>query len=138
MQRWTAPLLMTLTLVAGCASKDTRVTAQDKEYVPPASTEPWKIGGVFDQKDSSIAILINGENVLRSRFPPFTPHLTAEGKYSDRAVATVCKFSSDVIANKKSAWEARLAEAIVSKAMKTGGNSCNVTVDGAAAATLYF
>jgi len=130
---------MTLAALAGCAGKkDTRVFAQDKEYVPPSATAPWKIGGVFDKEDYSVAISFNGESVLRGRFPPYTPRLTAEGKYNDRAVATLCKFSSGIIASKGGGWQERLAEGIVSKATKAGGNTCDVTVDGQAAATLYF
>lgn len=130
---------MSLGALAGCAGKkDTRVFAQDKEYVPSSSAAPWTIGGVFDQKDYSVAISFNGESVLRGRFPPYTPRLTAEGKYNDRAVATLCKFSSGIVAGKGGGWQERLAEGIVAKATKAGGNTCEVTVDGQAAATLYF
>ncbi len=129
---------LALAALAGCAGKkDTRVFAQDKEYVPPSSTAPWKIGGVFDTKDQSIAISVNGESVLRGRFPPYTPRWSAEGKYDDRPVATLCKFSSGII-DKGGGWQERMVEGIVSKATKAGGNACEVTVDGQAAATLYF
>jgi hypothetical protein len=127
-----------LAVVGGCASKDTKVVAQDKEYVPTSGAAPWKIGGVFDQDDYSIAISVNGESVLRGRFPPYTPRLTAEGKYNDRAVAPLCKFSSGIIAKKGGGWQERLVEGIVSKTTSTGGNTCDVTVDGQAATTLYF
>jgi hypothetical protein len=135
MKAGTIVMLMALSVAAGCAPKNTKVFAQDKEYVPPEATGPWKIGGVFDEKDHSVVISFNGENVLRGRFPPYTPRLTAEGKYQDRAVSTVCKFSAGII---QGGWQAQVAEAIVSKATKTGGNACEVTVDGLAAATLYF
>ena len=129
---------MALGALAGCAGKkDTRVFAQDKEYVPPASATPWKIGGVYDKKDQSIAISVNGESVLRGRFPPYTPRLTAAGKYNDLPVATLCKFSQGII-DGGGGWQERLAEGIVSKATKAGGNTCDVTADGQAAATLYF
>ncbi|HEY5806469.1 MAG TPA: hypothetical protein VIT67_00785 [Povalibacter sp.] len=123
-------------VLAGCAAKNTKVIAPDKEYVPPASTSPWKIGGVFDEKELTVVISFNGENVLRGRFPPYTPRLTTEGKYQEKAVATVCMFSSGIIG--KGGWQEQLAEAIVAKTTRTGGNSCDVTVDGQAAATLYF
>lgn len=122
----------------GCAAKNTKVVAQDKEFVPPSSSTPWKIGGVFDTADQSIAISVNGESVLRARFPPYTPRLTAQGKYNELAVATLCKFSSGIVAVKGSSWQERVAESIVSKTTKAGGNTCDVTVDGQAAATLYF
>jgi len=139
MKQWIAiAAAVTVASLAGCASKDTIITAQDKDYVPPAGTTPWTIGGTFNQDDSSIAISVNGESVLRGRFPPFTPRLSAEGKYNDLPVAALCKFSSDVIASRKSGWQARIAESIVAKATSTGGNACEVTVDGQAAATLYF
>lgn len=124
-------------MAAGCAPKNTKVFAQDKEYVPPAGTAAWTIGGVFDEEEYTVVISVNGENVLRGRFPPYTPRLTAEGKYQERAVATVCMFSSGVI-GKGGGWQAQLAEAIVAKSTKTGGNTCEVSVDGQAAATLYF
>ena len=127
-----------LVALSGCARKDTRVIAQDKEYVPPAAESPWRIGGVFDKSELTVVISVNGENVLRGRFPPYTPRLTAQGRYDDKPVATLCKFSSDVIAGKRSGWQERLAETIVSKTTSTGGNTCDVTVDGQAAATLYF
>ena len=126
----------TLALLAGCAEKNTKVFAQDKEYVPPTATTPWKIGGVFDEEQYTVVISFNGENVLHGRFPPHTPRLTAEGKYQDKAIGTVCMFSSGVIG--KSGWQVQLAEAIVSKATKNDSNSCEVTVDGQPAATLYF
>lgn len=122
--------------LSGCAAKNTKVFAQDKQFVPPAGTAPWMIGGVFDEEQYTVVISFNGENVLRGRFPPYTPRLTAEGKYQEKAVAAVCMFSSGVIG--KSGWQVQLAEAIVSKATKAGGNSCEVTVDGQAAATLHF
>lgn len=127
-----------LTAMSGCARKDTRVFAQDKEYVPAESAPPWKIGGVFDKKEHTVVISFNGENVLRGRFPPYTPRLTAQGKYNELPVATLCKFSSHVIAGKGGGWQERLAETIVAKTTSTGGNSCDVTVDGKPAATLYF
>jgi hypothetical protein len=138
MKPWMAIVVAIISAAAigGCAQKNTKVFAQDKEYLPPASASAWKIGGVFDEKEYTVMISFNGENVLRGRFPPYTPRLTAEGKYLDRAVATVCMFSSGVIG--KSGWEVQLAEAIVAKATRTGGNSCDVIVDGQAAATLYF
>lgn len=137
MKPWMALFMSaSVVLATGCAEKNTKVFAQDKEYVPPTASTPWKIGGVYDEKDYTVVISFNGENVLRGRFPPHTPRLTAEGKYQEKAVATVCMFSTGVIG--KSGWQVQLAEAIVSKATKTGGNSCEVTVDGQAAATLYF
>ena len=123
-------------MLTACAPKNTKVIAQDKEYVPAAAANPWKIGGVFDEKEYTVVILFNGENVLRGRFPPHTPRLTAEGKYQDKSVATVCMFSSGVIG--KSGWQVQLAEAIVSKATKNNSNSCEVSVEGQPAATLYF
>jgi hypothetical protein len=124
--------------MGGCARKDTRVFAQEKEYVPTPSSSPWKIGGVFDRKDQSIAISVNGESVLRGRFPPYTPRLAAEGKYDDRPVATLCKFSSGIIDQGGGGWQERMVEGIVSKATRAGGNTCEVRVDGQTAATLYF
>jgi hypothetical protein len=131
-----ALLACTVALLTGCAEKNTKVIAQDKEYVPPTASTPWKIGGVFDEEQYTVVISFNGENVLRGRFPPHTPRLTAEGKYQDKAIGTVCMFSSGVIG--KSGWQVQLAEAIVSKATKNGSNSCEVTVEGQPAATLYF
>lgn len=131
-------LAAAVTAMSGCASRDTRVFAQEKEYLPAASAQSWKIGGVFDRKEHTIVISFNGENVLRGRFPPYTPRLSAQARYNDMAVATLCKFSSDIIASKGAGWQERLAEAIVAKGMSTGGNSCDVTVDGKPAATLYF
>lgn len=138
MKAWMAMTMVACVAMSGCAPKNTKVVAQDKEYVPPATTSPWKIGGVFDKADNSIAISVNGESVLRGRFPPYTPRLTAEGKYNNLAVATLCKFSTDIIARSGGGWQERIAEGIVSKATKAGGNTCDVTVDGQAAATLYF
>ncbi|HEY6643034.1 hypothetical protein [Povalibacter sp.] len=139
MKQWMAITIGVAVCVAssGCA-RSTKVVAQDKEYVPPSSASAWTIGGVFDSEDDSIAISVNGESVLRARFPPFTPRLTAEGKYNDLSVATLCKFSSGIIASKRGGWQERVAESIVAKATKSGGNTCDVTVDGQAAATLYF
>lgn len=134
-------IIVAVLAIAGasaCSPKNTKVFAQEKEYVPPAATAPWKIAGVFDQEEFTVVISVNGENVIRGRFPPYTPKLTAEGSYEGKMVNTVCMFSTDVIARRKSGWQVQLAEAIVSKATKTGGNTCEVKVDDQPAATLYF
>ncbi len=124
--------------LAACAAQDTKLYAQEKEYVPPQAEAPWKINGEFDKEEYTVAISINGENVIRSRFPPYTPRLTAEGQYDGRSVQTLCMFSTDVIAGRNSGFELQLAQAIVAKTTRTGGNTCEVQVEGQPAATLYF
>jgi hypothetical protein len=137
MRKWLLMAPLCLLTLGGCA-RNTQVVAPGKEFVPADSVAPWKIGGTFDKRDTTIVIHINGENVLRGRFPPMTPRLTADGTYQGKAVRAACAFSSDVIAKKSSGFELQIAEAIVSKATKTGGNTCELTVDGRPAATLYF
>ncbi|MGH8177229.1 MAG: hypothetical protein ACREV5_13295 [Steroidobacter sp.] len=129
-------VIVAILTASACSSKNTRVFASEKEYVPPTATTPWKIGGVFDEEEYTVIISVNGENVLRGRFPPHTPRLTVEGKYDGKTLAAVCMFSSGIIG--KSGWQAQLAEAIVSKATKTAGNTCEVKVGEQLAATLFF
>lgn len=134
---WIAFALTSVIAVSGCA-RNTQVVAPEKEYVPTESATPWRIGGVFDKKDTSVVISINGENVIRGKFPPMTPRLTADGKYNNKSVRATCAFSSDVIARKNASLGFQIAEAVVSKATKTGGNTCDIAIGGHPATTLHF
>jgi hypothetical protein len=140
MKHWTlacVAMALTVSSLGGCA-RNTQVIAPEKEFVPAGSSTPWKIAGVFDKKDTSVVISINGDNVIRGRFPPMTPRLTANGTYGGKPIHTTCAFSSDVIAGRNAGFRLQIAEAIVSKATKSGGNTCDVTVGGQPATTLYF
>jgi hypothetical protein len=121
-------------VLAGCAS--TKVIAPEKEYTPPGETTAWKLGGVFDTRAKSVAISINGDNVINSAFAPFTPRLTAQGKYSGKVVQAHCAFASGVLGT--GGLRSKIAGSIVSRATNTGGNTCDVTIAGQAATTLYF
>ena len=133
-------LAVTLSTLSGCASKppkDTTLRAAEKPYQGKDMTAPWRIGGVFDKKDKSVTIAINGDNVIRASFPPFTPNVNAATNYEGKAIATACKFATGIISdNGRSKFG--IAQMIVQKSTGNTANTCDVSVDGEQAVTLYF
>jgi hypothetical protein len=128
------------TLLGACASKppaDTKIVAPEKEFKAQGVAQPWKIGGVFDKKDKTVTISVNGDNVMKANFPPYTPRLSANGKYQNQALATSCSFSTDVISG-SGRGRTGIAQSIVQKSTGNTANTCDVTVNGQQAVTLYF
>jgi hypothetical protein len=124
-----APMLV----LAGCAH--TIWKAPQKEYIPPGATTPWKFTGVYDVDDTLLSILIDGDTVIHNRFAPFTPRMNAQGKYQGKTIDAHCAFASGTMGK---GLHGKIASAIVSKSTNTGGNTCEVKVDGQEATTLYF
>lgn len=128
------PLLLALcaasSLSVGCV-KSSIVKANDHEFTPPGAAKAWVIGGEFDKKEKTVVVQINGDPVLKGRFPPQVPKLTMADMYQKHHVVADCEFTTDIIAN-------RIASAIVQGVRQSGGNRCHVKVSGQEATTLYF
>ena len=120
--------------LVGCASKpqkDTRIIAPDQDFTPKGATSPWKIGGVYDKKDKSIAVTFNQNPVLRGNMGGPMPRVRLTGVYEKKNVDASCEFSSNVPGGMKS-------KIIMQHTRGNTANTCVVTVDGTQAATLYF
>jgi hypothetical protein len=129
--------VLAVSLIA-CASKpDPKIVAQEKEYKPQGAAQPWTIGGVFDKREKSVTITVNGDGVMKANFPPYTPKLNAKGTYSGQALAAACSFATDVISS-GGRGRTGIAQMVVQKSTGNTSNTCDVTVNGQAAVTLYF
>lgn len=126
-------VMASMLVLAGCAH--TIWTAAEKEYVPPGGTTAWKFSGAYDVNDRLLTIAVNGDNVIHNTFAPFTPRMTAQGKYAGKTVDAHCAFASGTMGG---SFRGKIASSIVSKSTKTGGNTCDVKVDGQEATILYF
>jgi hypothetical protein len=116
--------------------RETKIVAQAQDYQPEKTAARWIIAGVFDKRDKSVVITINGDKAIAAKFPPYTPRLDAEARYQGKDVRALCAFSNYIIEG--DSVRAKIAEAIVNKSAGIGNNACKVSVDGWHAATLYF
>jgi hypothetical protein len=140
--RWLMLVAVPAVAVSACASRAVpepapTVLAPEKEYKLQGEAQPWKIGGIFHRYDKSIAITVNGDSVMKANFPPYTPKLTAWGRYNGEVLSAVCTFATDVISS-DGRGRAGIAQMVVQKSAGYTSNTCDVSVNGQLAVTLYF
>lgn len=122
-----------LTLAGGCVHKSPKVTtvnAQNQEYTPKGAAKPWVIGGIYDKSDKSLAILINDNPVLRGSVSGPLPQTRLRGTYEGKTVEGICEFAS--------AGPRGAARIVYQQVRRNTANTCRITIEGNAAATLYF
>ncbi|MEL0656970.1 hypothetical protein V6257_18260 [Pseudoalteromonas issachenkonii] len=124
----TLPLLA----LAGCGStppiqaQDKTVSYQGKVYV---------FGGQYDKKLKEIQLTVNGDPLLKGRFPPYTPTLTLASDYQNVNISSYCYFGS-VLSSQAGVFGV-VAGAIQSSNSKSG-DKCDVKIGGETIESLYF
>lgn len=123
--------LSSLTL-AGCGSTPP-IQAQEKTIAYQGKT--YVFGGQYDIKRNEVQLTVNGDPVMKGRFPPYTPTLNLNTSYQEVNVSSYCYFSS--VLNEKGGVFGAVAGAIQSSNSKSG-DKCDVKIAGETVESLYF
>lgn len=123
--------LSSLTLV-GCGSTPP-IQAQEKTIAYQGKT--YVFGGQYDTKRNEVQLTVNGDPVMKGRFPPYTPTLNLKTSYQEVNVSSYCYFSS--VLNEKGGVFGAVAGAIQSSNSKSG-DKCEVKIAGETVESLYF
>lgn len=115
-------------VVMGCAS--IRV-AQNKTV--ESEGQKFELGGTYEPK-GDLTLTIDGDPVMRGRFPPYTPTLRLNGKYKNQAVSASCYFGT--ILGSRGGVGGIVAGSIQGAKGKSG-DKCDITV-GSATESLFF
>lgn len=127
-------LISTLPLLAlaGCGStppiqaQDKTVSFQGKIYV---------FGGQYDEKLKEVQLTVNGDPLLKGRFPPYTPKLNLASDYQGVNISSYCYFGS--VLGSEAGIFGVVAGAIQSSNSKSG-DKCDVKIGGETIESLYF
>jgi hypothetical protein len=127
--RWTLALAAALTLL-GCASIR---NAQPK--TAEIDGQSYVFGGSYDPSATDLTITVNGDPLLRGRFPPYTPTQRLSAKYKQTDVAAECYFGS-VLGSRHSV--VGIVAGAVQGGLGKAADKCDLTVNGKPAQELYF
>lgn len=120
-----------LSLVSGCATPPR--AAQNK--VVDIGGKKLDFGGSYAPDTKELTLTVNGDPVMRGRFPPYTTNLHLNGKYQNLDINASCSFGS--VLSSMGGLTGKIAGAVQAGIGK-GGDKCDLAVNGKAADTLYF
>lgn len=125
-------LLACAVSLAACATKPPRVAT---EQPTSGLSKPYKVGGSYDDRNTQLTLMINGEPAMRGSFPPYTPTLNLSTDYRGAPARAECYFSS--ILSSRGGRVGIIAGAVQSGQGKTG-DTCKVFLENKEAALLQF
>ncbi|WP_341501614.1 hypothetical protein [Gallaecimonas sp. GXIMD4217] len=120
-------------LMGGCASTPKPVVAQEKTV--EISGKSLTFGGRYFKKENQLELTVNGDPVMKGRFPPYTPTQNLKADYDGLAIAGNCYFGS-VLGSKGGKFG--VIANIIQSAKSSSGDKCEILVDGKAVENLYF
>jgi hypothetical protein len=118
-------------LVSGCATPP-RV-AQNKAV--DVSGKKLDFGGSYAPDAKELTLTVNGDPIMRGRFPPYTTNLHLNGKYQNLDINASCSFGS--VLSSMGGLTGRIAGAVQAGIGK-GGDKCDLAVNGKSTETLFF
>ena len=124
-----SPLLILLAAVAlvGCAS--VRV-AQNKTV--ESEGQKFDLGGTFDPKGNDLTLTVNGDPIMRGKFPPYTPTLRLNATYKNQPVTASCYFGTILGSGRGGIGTiGAVVAGSVQGAKGKSGDKCDVTVGSA-------
>lgn len=123
---------LTLLALTGCGSTPP-IQAQDKTVSYKGKV--YVFGGQFDESKDEVELTVNGDPIMKGRFPPYTPTLNLASDYEGVNVSSYCYFGS-VLGNQGGVFGA-VAGAIQSSNSKSG-DKCDIKIAGETIESLYF
>lgn len=126
-------IVLTAVVIAGCAS--TRV-AQNKTV--ESDGQKFDLGGTFDPKGNDLTLTVNGDPIMRGKFPPFTPTLRLNATYKNQPVTASCYFGTVLGSGRSGIGTIGTVVATsIQGAKGKSGDKCDITV-GSASEALFF
>lgn len=130
----TSAILATLVgcaLLTACATKP--IIAQDKTVEYDGKTLVFS--GIYDTDKNKLELSVNGDPLLKGRFPPYTPTQNLKGKYQELKIEGKCYFGS-VLGDKSGAFGA--VASIIQSSKSSTGDKCEMFVNNKPVENLYF
>lgn len=124
-------LLASTSLLVACSAAPK--VAQEKSV--EVANQTLRFGGVYDVDKNELVLNVNGDPLLKGRFPPYTPTQNLSGQYKGMQIVGKCYFGS-VLADKRGKI-GLIASAIQSMNEKSN-DKCEMHVNGKSVETLYF
>jgi hypothetical protein len=118
-------------LISGCATQP-RV-AQNKAV--DVGGKKLDFGGSYAPDAKELTLTVNGDPIMRGRFPPYTTNLHLNGKYQSLDINASCSFGS--VLSSMGGLTGKIAGAVQAGIGK-GGDKCDLAVNGKPAETLFF
>lgn len=92
-------------------------------------------GGSYALNEKELTLTVNGDPVMRGRFPPYTTNLHLNATHEGLAVGASCSFGS--VLSSAPGLVGTIAGAVQAGIGK-GGDKCDMLVEGKQVETLYF
>lgn len=124
-------LLISIIMTAVLAGCGTIRVAQNKTI--ESEGQKFDVGGTY-QPGGELILTIDGDPVMRGRFPPYTPTLRLNGKYKNQPVSASCYFGT-ILASRGGVGG--IVAGSIQGAKGKSGDKCDVTV-GSASEALFF
>lgn len=124
-------LFASTSLMVACATPP-RV-AQDKSI--EIDNQTLLFGGVYYVRENELVLTVNGDPLMKGRFPPFTPTQHLKAQYNGLQIAGECYFGS--VLTRGNGSMSIIAGAIQS-AKDKANDKCEIHVNGKMLETLYF
>jgi hypothetical protein len=118
-------------LFSGCATPP-RV-AQNKAV--EISGKKLDFGGSYAPDGKELTLTVNGDPIMRGRFPPYTTNLHLNGKYQNLDINASCSFGT--VLSSMGGMTGMIAGAVQAGIGK-GGDKCDLSVNDKPAETLFF
>lgn len=124
-------LFLTAFLTACAATPP--IIAQEKTVT--VSGQTLKFGGKFDTEKNKLELSVNGDALMKGKFPPYTPTQNFKANYKELKIASHCYFGS-VLGDQGGVFGAIAGAVQASKS--SSGDKCELFIDGKSVETLYF
>lgn len=92
-------------------------------------------GGSYAPDAKELTLTVNGDPIMRGKFPPFTTNLHLKGKYQNLDINASCSFGT--VLSSMGGLTGKIAGAVQAGIGK-GGDKCDLGVNGKPTETLYF
>jgi hypothetical protein len=123
--------LLPIVVLCGCAAPVK--TAQNKSV--EVEGQKLDFGGTYLPRDRELTLTVNGDPVLRGRFPPYTPTQKLTGTYKNLPIAGDCYFGS--VLGTSGGITGIVAGAVQGTRGKSA-DKCDISVNGKPVESLYF
>lgn len=117
--------------LAACATP--MRSAQPKSVV--VDGQKLEFGGTYNPRERDLTITVNGDPVLRGRFPPYTPTQRLNANYRSLAIGGDCYFGS--VLSDMGGIAGGVAAA-VQGARGRAADKCDISVNGKVVESLFF
>lgn len=123
---------LTLLTLTGCGTTPP-INAQDKTV--SHNGEIYVFGGQFDENKGEVKLTVNGDTLMKGRFPPFTPTLNLASDYEDINISSYCYFGS-VLGGKGGVFGA--VAGVIQSSNSKSADKCEIKIAGEIVESLYF